>query len=463
MENTKIIKQSFIIDDVQKSNTVLSDEIYNQKSIINDVQQNFTFFSTEIINKQLDKNNLEDLSEKEFKNNTSTEESDDTSEESTSSDEILDHNNNLNLSGQKLKNYNIIYELGRGSYSIVWLAYCIIDKKFYAIKVQDSHEFKNGLQEIKFVQRLPKNPPVFNNLIKYFIEHKQNKKYLCSVWNLHYFNLDTLIRKSNYNNGLPLYTVKYIMKQLISAILILHKKFKVFHGDIKTDNILIKGINNRDQFICNKYVDNININDQNNSNEYHENITKLIIKELENYNITNSENDLIINNKFIETLNISLADFGTHCNENNYYTNTFGTRYYQAPEIILLGNCSYPVDIWALGCTLYELLSGEILFNPIKDSKWSRDYYHLCLINDTCGIFPYNFIKKTKKYKDFFKFNKIIDHKYSHENRLNKKIENLQLDNKDKIIIKELLIDMLTIDPKKRCTIDYINVHPFFN
>ena len=51
------------------------------------------------------------------------------------------------------------------------------------------------------------------------------------------------------------------MKQLISAIKILHLNFKVFHGDIKTDNILVKGINDRDKFIINEYI-NENFNEK---------------------------------------------------------------------------------------------------------------------------------------------------------------------------------------------------------
>ena len=58
-----------------------------------------------------------------------------------------------------------------------------------------------------------------------------------------------------------------------------------------------------------------------------------------------------------------MADFDTFCVSNMSHTSVFGTRYYQAPEIILQGECWTPVDIWALGCTFFELLSGKFLFN----------------------------------------------------------------------------------------------------
>ena len=172
--------------------------------------------------------------------------------ESESSDDNLDHTNNLELEGKILKNYNIICELGRGSFSIVWLALNISNNNFYALKVQDPTEYKAGKSEIQFVQNLPKNPNVFNNIVESFVEIRDNKKYLCSAWELHCSNIDSILRKGPYKNGIPLHLVKKIMVQLITAISILHKKFKVFHGDIKTDNILIKGVNMRDEFIIQK-------------------------------------------------------------------------------------------------------------------------------------------------------------------------------------------------------------------
>ena len=174
---------------------------------------------------------------------------------SMSSDEDKSQTDNLELKGKIIKNYNIICELGRGSFSIVWLAYSIQNNNFYALKVQNPSEFNDGKSEINFVQKLPLKPQVFNNINDYFVEIKDHKKYLCSSWALHCTDIDCLIRKGEYGMGFNLVIVKKIMKQLIEAVKILHQNFKVFHGDIKSDNILVKGINNKDAFIIQRYLE----------------------------------------------------------------------------------------------------------------------------------------------------------------------------------------------------------------
>ena len=397
---------------------------------------------------------------------------------SESSDENVDQIENLDLNSKIIHNYNIIYELGRGSYSIVWLAYNINDQQFYALKVQNPTEYKDGLNEINFVKNLPEKPNVFNNLCDSFVEIIDDNKYLCSAWNLHSSNIDSLIRKGKFNSGLPLDQVKIIMKQLITALKILHLKFKVFHGDIKTDNILVKGVNDRDKMIINDYI-NENFNDKylNAKKEYwikkgnnlsninkmsrktklairqqiHEEITNKIIEKINNLNISKYS----IDHKYLNNIEISLGDFGTYCTEYNFYDKPFGTRYYQAPEIILMGKCSYPVDIWALGCTFYELLTGELLFDPIKDSNYSRDYYHLCLINNTCGKFSSSFLKKTKYYNNFFDSKCNIK---DHNIKFNNKLKNLDIDDK----ILSILSKMLEIDSSKRITIKELSIDPYF-
>ncbi len=123
-------------------------------------------------------------------------------QESLSDDDVQDHTENLDLEGKILSKYNILHKLGMGMYSIVWLGYNIENQKFYAIKVQHPDEYKEGINENNFMLRLPRDYN-FNNLNESFVEISDNKKYLCSVYNLHSCNLDCLIRKGCYSNGIP--------------------------------------------------------------------------------------------------------------------------------------------------------------------------------------------------------------------------------------------------------------------
>jgi serine/threonine protein kinase len=393
----------------------------------------------------------------------------DTEEISDSSDENMDNLNNIDLTCNIIKHYNVIYELGRGSFSIVWLVYNIINNNFYALKVQNPDEYADGLSEIKFVHKLPKNPNVFNNIVEYFIEEIDKQKFLCSVWELHCTNIDSLLRKGDFTNGFDYDSAINIMKQLVLSVKILHENFKVFHGDIKSDNILVKGINNKDKFIIDKYKES-NFpetfrkakdavgNKLNTKTKIiirrtiHKTISLKILEDLKCTDINNYS----IDNKYLNNISISLADFGTHCAQHNYYEESFGTRYYQAPEIILMGKCTFPVDMWAIGCTFYELVSGKLLFDPIKDSSYSRDYYHLALICDTCGYFPESFLKETKYYKNYFRKMKLIDYTSPSVNRMDSKISELNLTSEQKKQIKYILSGLLTIDPKKRWSINIL-------
>lgn len=381
--------------------------------------------------------------------------------ESVSSDDILDHDTNLELEGKIINNYNVICELGRGSYSIVWLAINISNNKFFALKVQNPNEYQDGINEIKFLKKLPTEPNVFNNIIEYFVHTDDNMKYLCSSYMLHCSNIDNIIRNDFYSDGIPIHIVKNIMKQLITAIYILHNKFQVFHGDIKTDNILVKGNTIKQEFIMKNYKElYLEKYKKNNREKIHNEITKIV---LEKYNMEHNINK--IDSKYLENMNISLADFGTHCGIDDYYDSPFGTRYYQAPEIILMGKCSLPVDIWALGCTFYELLSGQFLFDPIKDTEGTRDYYHLKLINDTCGDFPESFLKTTRYYKNFFNNKcKLINNstESNTEDRLERKINEIDLFD-ELSEIKDLLKKMLKINPNERIKINELINHTFFN
>ena len=416
----------------------------------------------------------------------STENSDNIETSSLSSDDVQDHQDNLMLQGDIIKNYNVICEIGRGTYSIIWLAYNIVTNKFHALKVQNPEEYKDAVLEIEVVKKLPSNPKLFNNIIEHFTEVINQKKYLCSAWELHCTDLDSVVRNGILSEGLSIIQVKSVMKQLLEAIFIMHKKLKLFHGDIKPDNILIKGISKRNEFIIKEYIkedffgrynlakkdflikkgqslkqlDTMNKEDKKIIRRgIHNQITNNVLNKLEVVNISKYD----IDECYLKDIKISLADFGMCCEEHNFFEEPFGTRYYQAPEIILMGKCSYPVDIWAIGCTFYELLAQNFLFNPIKDSQHTRDYYHLCLINDTCGKFDKDFLKRTKYYKTYFDNGRLKDYISNDNDRLNRKIMDLNFDNDIKKIVKTILTKTLLIEPSNRIKITDLIKEPFFN
>ena len=60
---------------------------------------------------------------------------------------------------------------------------------------------------------------------------------------------------------------------------------------------------------------------------------------------------------------LKLCDFGSasYLSENEI-TPYLVSRFYRAPEIILGCSYNYAVDVWSVGCTLFELYTGKILF-----------------------------------------------------------------------------------------------------
>ena len=71
-----------------------------------------------------------------------------------------------------------------------------------------------------------------------------------------------------------------------------------------------------------------------------------------------------------KTMELKLADFGsTHAVMNNVnLTEYIATRWYRPPEVLLTsGEYGTPLDIWAVGCVLFELITRRPLF-PGRDT-----------------------------------------------------------------------------------------------
>ena len=88
---------------------------------------------------------------------------------------------------------------------------------------------------------------------------------------------------------------------------------------------------------------------------------------------------------------LKVCDLGSASDvTENEITPYLVSRFYRAPEIILGLPYDCSIDIWSIGCTLYELYTGKILF-PGRSNN-----HLLLLIMELKGRFNSKLLKKAK-------------------------------------------------------------------
>jgi protein kinase len=72
----------------------------------------------------------------------------------------------------------------------------------------------------------------------------------------------------------------------------------------------------------------------------------------------------------LDSLSLRIADFGLAREIRSLppYTEYVSTRWYRAPELLLRSTSySSPVDMWAIGCIIYEMMTLSPLFPGTSD------------------------------------------------------------------------------------------------
>ncbi|ETW09526.1 CMGC/SRPK protein kinase, variant [Aphanomyces invadans] len=70
---------------------------------------------------------------------------------------------------------------------------------------------------------------------------------------------------------------------------------------------------------------------------------------------------------------VKIADLGNACWTYKRFTQDIQTRQYRSPEVILGQNYDQSTDMWSMGCFVFELATGELLFDPKSGKSFSRD------------------------------------------------------------------------------------------
>ncbi|XP_069506369.1 cyclin-dependent kinase-like 3 [Ambystoma mexicanum] len=203
--------------------------------------------------------------------------------------------------------YEELGRVGEGSYGVVTKCKHKGTGQIVAVKKfyekPEKSVNKIVMREINFLKQFR-----HENLVNLHEVFKQNRKFYL----VFEFIDHTLLQELEYHpHGLEAKYLKKILFQMLRGIEYLHKN-NIMHRDIKPENVLIT-----------------------------------------------------------ESGVVKICDFGfarTLTTNGDIYTDYVATRWYRAPELIL-GDSKYgkPVDIWALGCMIVEMASGNAFLPGSSD------------------------------------------------------------------------------------------------
>ncbi|KAL4877758.1 kinase-like domain-containing protein [Aspergillus karnatakaensis] len=282
-------------------------------------------------------------------------------------------------------------------------------------------------------------------------EHKgPHGVHVCMVFEVLGENLLGLIKKWNHR-GIPMALVKQITKQVLLGLDYLHRECGIIHTDLKPENVLIE-IGDVEQIVKTyvkeeakkeeQKEDNRNgrrrrrtlitgsqplpsplntsfefkhssqnshsslsqvvnessasdgpsmrqllgIKDDDEKQQQREKTADLLEREVSGISLDKStSNDEDIDCGIIS---VKIADLGNACWVGHHFTNDIQTRQYRSPEVILGSKWGASTDIWSMACMVFELITGDYLFDPQSGTRYGKDDDHIAQVIELLGPFP---------------------------------------------------------------------------
>ncbi len=223
-------------------------------------------------------------------------------------------------------------------------------------------------------------------------------------------------------------------------------------GSSRAHAIAVKSVS-EDQSVNSSasYLDNLKAM----SEEFHSNFEPLDLKPPNEDELEDSD-----------VLKVKLADLGNSCWIWKHFTSDIQTRQYRSPEVILGAEWGCSADIWSVGCMIFELLTGDYLFDPTHGQTFSKDDDHLAQIVELLGPLPKHLIRDSKYGKRFF----------HSDMRTLRNIKNLQAWPLESVLLEkykfseteahevaDFLSGMLITDPKLRMDAAGLSNHYWLN
>lgn len=291
--------------------------------------------------------------------------------------------------------YEIQKLLGDGSFGIVIQCFDHKTQIPVAIKILRKGEkfAKIGEMEAGVLELLSTNGE--DDTIVQKLEQFKFRGHFCIVYELLSLDLYQFLKKNDFR-GISMNIIKRIAVQIIIALKHMHS-ISLIHCDLKPENILFK-----------------------------------------------SE----------KKSSIKLIDFGSACEKNNKIFTYIQSRYYRAPEVIIDAGYNEKIDIWSLGCILFELYKGVPIFQGTNEND------QLCKIVEIIGNIPENLVQLSKRRQLFFNDNGLL---VSKEGVIVKPGINSVaglIRNAEKNFI-DFLLECFKLDPNERFDAETALVHPW--
>lgn len=166
-----------------------------------------------------------------------------------------------------------------------------------------------------------------------------------------------------------------------------------------------------------------------------------------------------------QIISVKIADLGNACWVNHHFTNDIQTRQYRSPEVILGAKWGASTDVWSMACMVFELITGDYLFDPQSGTKYGKDDDHIAQIIELLGAFPKSLCLSGKWSQEIFNRKGELRniHRLRHWALPDVLREKYHFNVEDAKKISDFLSPMLELLPEKRANAGGMSNHAFMD